>query len=98
MSKITAIILANLVVLMFEMCAWHDYRVYGAAMVIQLLATNWLRLHKQNTDFDRFSVRVVFLASICATFSYTYMLALFGLHLIVSLLLIPTEDEVSYAQ
>ena len=97
MSKITAIILANLVVLMFEMCAWHDYRVYGAAMVIQLLATNWLRLHKLNTDYDRFCVRVVFLASICSTFSYTYMLTLFGLHIVVSLLMIPTKGEVSYA-
>ena len=89
----TTIIMANLVLFMSEMCAFKDYRLYALSLAAQLLATNWLRLTGRASNYDRFCVRVVFLASIVGSVSYTYGYFVFALHLAVSLLVVPDNRK-----
>jgi hypothetical protein len=93
-KTLMTLFLANAVVLMSEMCAFKDYRLFAVTLVIQLLATNSLRLTKTNTNVDRFDVRVVFLASVCGAVSYTYFFAMLALHIAISLLVLPESYEV----
>lgn len=92
-ATIRFIIMANLVVLAAEMCAAFNYPVYLILLAGQLVSTNWLRLTKRHTRYDRMCVRAVFLACICSTISYTYMPLLFALHCVVSTLMIPENKN-----